>query len=262
MPPDMKSSNKKTYNKDTNHISNKGKNIKLIFLKKMHSQSKSKRNLNRINYYITLSILIHLAMFSFLGSKKETTLGDKIVPIEIIDIDSIASKGEYFQKPQKRGEKDIKEIKKQEQEKKKKLQEKIIKEDKDINIKEESKIIKENTITPRYSGINKDRGNEGKLKSNEVEKGSLKGKGIEKITCLSCLKPEYPKLALKRGYEGIVKLKILISKNGEVVDVKIIKSSGYKILDQSGFTAAKKSRFYPLTRERSINIEYNLKLNR
>ena len=228
----------------------------------MHSPSKSKRNLNRINYYITLSILIHLALFSFLGSKKETTLGDKIVPIEIIDIDSIASKGEYFQKPQKRGEKDIKEIKKQEQEKKKKLKEEIIKEEKDINIKEESKIIKENKITPRDSGINKDRGNEGKLNSNEVEKGSLKGKGIEKITCLSCIKPEYPKIALKRGYEGILKLKILISKNGEVSDIKVIKSSGYTILDKSGIDAAKISRFYPLKKERTLNIEYNLKLNR
>ena len=228
----------------------------------MHSQSKSKRNINRINYYITLSILIHLAMFSFLGSKKETTLGDKIVPIEIIDIDSIASKGEYFQKPQKRGEKDIKEIKMQEQEKKKKLQEEIIKEDKDINIKEDSKIIKENTITPIDSGINKDRGNEGNLNSNEVEKGSVKGKGVEKITCLSCLKPKYPKIALKRGYEGILKLKILISKNGEVSDIKVIKSSGYTILDKSGIDAAKNSRFYPLKKERTINIEYNLKLNR
>ena len=228
----------------------------------MHSQSKSKKNLNKINYYITLSILIHLAMFSFLGSEKETTLGDKVVPIEIIDIDSIASKGEYFQKPQKKGEKDIKEIKKQEQEKKKKLKEEIIKEEKDINIKEESKIIKENKITPRDSGINKDRGNEGKLNSNEVEKGSLKGKGIEKITCLSCIKPEYPKIALKRGYEGILKLKILISKNGEVSDIKVIKSSGYTILDKSGIDAAKKSRFYPLKKERTINIEYNLKLNR
>ena len=84
------------------------------------------------------------------------------------------------------------------------------------------------------------------LYSNEVEKGSIKGKGEEKITCLSCLKPKYPKIALERGYEGILKLQILISKKGEVSNIKLIKSSGYTILDKSGIDAAKKSRFYPL----------------
>ena len=228
----------------------------------MHRHYKYKRNRNRINYYIALSILIHLTMFLFLRSKKDITLGDKLIPIEIIDIPSIASKGEYFQAPQKRGERAIRESIKKEQEKKTETLEKAIKEDQDINIKEKPEIMQENITTPTDFGINKDRGNEGNLNSNEVDKGSLKGKGIEKITCLSCLKPEYPKLALRRGYEGILKLKILISKNGEVVDIKIIKSSGYKILDKSGITAAKNSKFYPLKQERSINIEYNLKLNR
>ena len=79
---------------------------------------------------------------------------------------------------------------------------------------------------------------------------------------MSCLKPKYPKIALKRGYEGILKLKILISKNGEVSDIKVIKSSGYTILDKSGIDAARNSRFYPIKKERALNIEYNLKLNR
>tara|TARA_B100000579_G_scaffold432746_1_gene450163 strand:+ start:861 stop:1460 length:600 start_codon:yes stop_codon:yes gene_type:complete len=198
----------------------------------------------------------------FTDVKKDITLGDKIIPIEIIDIPSIASKGEYFQEPQKKGTKDIRELFNQEKEIKKEVHEEIRKENQDLNINKINKTIKENIITPRDFGINKDIGSEGKLNSNEIEKGSLKGKGIEKITCLSCLKPEYPKLALKRGYEGILKLKILISKNGEVVDIQIIKSSGYQILDKSGIYAAKNSRFYPLKKERRINVEYNLKLNR
>ena len=32
MPPDLKSSNKKTYNKDTNYTRDKGRIIKFIFL--------------------------------------------------------------------------------------------------------------------------------------------------------------------------------------------------------------------------------------
>ena len=53
-----------------------------------------------------------------------------------------------------------------------------------------------------------------------------------------------------------------IGKKGEVSNIKLIKSSGYTILDNSGIDAAKKSRFYPLKKERTLNIEYNLRLNR
>ena len=228
----------------------------------MSKPAKEKLKTDGINYYIFLSILIHIAMLLLVGTKKDTTLGDKIIPIEIIDIPLIASKGEYFQKLKKNGTKEIKELINEEKEIKKEVQEEIRKEKQDININKVNKVIKENKITPRDFGINKDIGSEGKLNSNTLEKGSLRGKGIEKVTCLSCIKPKYPPIALKRGYEGILKLKILISKNGKVNDIEIIKSSGYKILDNSGITAAKNSRFYPLKKERIINIEYNLKLNR
>ena len=230
----------------------------------MKMPTKTKGNIGSINFYVLTSILIHIVLFLILGQNKEISLGDKIIPIEIIDLPSKASKGEYFQKPQKNGDKKIREIINKEKETKKEIQEELQKEDKDLNINEVSKVIKEKKyiINPRDSGINKDRGSEGNLNSNQIEKGSLKGKGIEKITCLSCIKPKYPELALKRGYEGILKLKLQISTKGEVVDIKIIKSSGYTILDKSGITAAKNSKFYPLNKERTINLEYNLKLNR
>ena len=76
------------------------------------------------------------------------------------------------------------------------------------------------------------------------------------------MKPEYPKIALRGGYEGIVKLKIWIDTNGEVIEAKIINSSGYEILDKTGIKAALKSKFYPVSQKRTINIEYNLKLDR
>ena len=228
----------------------------------MDNPSNLEKKRKSINYYIFLSILIHASMFMLTDVKKDITLGEKIIPIEIIDIPSISSKGEYFEKLQKKGVKDIRELFNQEKEINKEVQEEIIEENEDLNINKVNKIIKENIINPRDSGINKDIGSEGKLNSNELEKGSVKGKGEEKITCLSCLKPKYPKIALKRGYEGILKLKIFISKNGEVTDIKVIKSSGYTILDNSGIDAAKKSRFYPLKKERTLNIEYNLNLNR
>ena len=104
-------------------------------------------------------------------------------------------------------------------------------------------------------------GSSGKNKNQELEKGSIKGQGIIKITCLSCREPKYPKLAIKRGYEGIMKLKIWIRKNGTVSKVEVLESTGYNILDLSGIEAANKSTFYPIQKETTLNIEYNLKLN-
>ena len=230
----------------------------------MNRVRNTKKDNNSIKYYVLLSVLVHLCIFLFANLKKDIALGDKIIPIEIIDIPSVPNKGEYSKRQEKRSIDKIRKKLLKEKIRKKKIKEEISKEDDTLNIKEASEVKKKkNYITPsKNSSVNKEIGSEGKLNSNEVEKGSIKGKGVEKITCLSCLKPKYPKIALKRGYEGILKLKILISKNGEVSDIKVIKSSGYIILDKSGIDAAKKSRFYPLKKERTINIEYNLKLNR
>ena len=229
------------------------------------SRLKNERRASRsINYYILLSALVHMSMFLFTNLKEDIALGDKMIPIEIIDIPSVPSQGEYFKRQETQAVKKTQRKLIKEKEIKKKVKEELLKENESINIKEESNTTKKkNYIFPsKNSQYNKKIGTDGNLNSNEVEKGSVKGKGVEKITCLSCIKPIYPKIALKRGYEGILKLKILISKNGEVSDIKVIKSTGYTILDKSGIDAAKNSRFYPLKKERNLNIEYNLKLNR
>ena len=216
-----------------------------------------------INYYLFLSILIHLFLFIVSSEEREIALGDKLIPVEIININSIISKGDYLIKPEKQITKAKQSDTPKEKFLVKKTQEKVLTEDKENNILAVKKVFKKKRISAPSSEakINRNVGNEGKETTNKVEKGSLKGKGIEKITCLSCVKPKYPKLALRGGYEGIVKLKILIAKNGKVIDVKILKSSGYDILDKTGIKAALNSKFYPLTQKRTINIEYNLKLN-
>jgi len=199
----------------------------------------------------------------FNNYKKSVFVGDKLIPVEILNIEPIASKGEYFLEFEKQALNNIK---------KNISDEKPIDNKDQINELVEEKIEKflqlstikdeiKNNSTDKYLKINKPIGTSGEINQNELEKGSLKGLGVEKITCLSCVKPEYPKLALRRGYEGILKLKVLIAKNGEVINVKIIKSTGYKVLDKSGIEAAKKSKFYPLKKERTLNLEYILKLN-
>jgi len=220
--------------------------------------------IKRINQYVILSILIHLSLFVVSSKKKEITLGDKLIPIEVLNISSIISKGDYLIKPEKSPTKPNQRNLPKEKFIVEKIQDKILKEDKANEIAEVKKINNEKKLAHSINDpkVNRTVGNEGEKITNQVEKGSLKGKGIEKITCFSCVKPKYPKIALRGGYEGIVKLKIWINKNGEVIDARIIKSSGYEILDKTGIKAAIKSKFYPLTKKRTINIEYNLKLNR
>ena len=60
--------------------------------------------------------------------------------------------------------------------------------------------------------------------------------------------PSYPEIARVRGYEGIVLLFAEILPDGRVGNMKIRKSSGYAILDQSAIEAVKPWKFEPAKR--------------
>lgn len=60
--------------------------------------------------------------------------------------------------------------------------------------------------------------------------------------------PQYPRRARRKGYEGIVILEVLVNENGKVEDLKVFKSSGYKILDKSALSAVQKWLFEAGTR--------------
>jgi periplasmic protein TonB len=57
--------------------------------------------------------------------------------------------------------------------------------------------------------------------------------------------PVYPEIARARGYEGIVLVYAEILPDGRVGEIKIRKSSGYAILDQSAIQAVKPWKFEP-----------------
>jgi len=57
--------------------------------------------------------------------------------------------------------------------------------------------------------------------------------------------PAYPEIARARGYEGIVLVSAEILPDGRVGNMKIRKSSGYAILDQSAIEAVKPWKFEP-----------------
>ena len=89
MPPDLKRSNKKTYNENNNHNTNKRNLIELIVPRKMY-----RIKINRINYYILVSVMIHSFLFLFIEKERDITLGEKIIPIELVDDLSKAGFGE------------------------------------------------------------------------------------------------------------------------------------------------------------------------
>ncbi|MGH8155106.1 MAG: energy transducer TonB, partial [Rhodanobacteraceae bacterium] len=57
--------------------------------------------------------------------------------------------------------------------------------------------------------------------------------------------PQYPIQAIRQGQQGTVILDVTINAQGEVIDVKVEKSSGYRVLDQAAVAAARKWRFNP-----------------
>ena len=228
----------------------------------------------KFKFYLFISLIFHLSfiIFSLEFEEKERLKGEKIVPIEIINDKSFNySKGNSNQKTIN---KQIKKILAKKNEFIKTEKKSLGKQEIKSNYKKELfesdfKIHKKLAKTSEYDEKKIDNGKIYNYKKKgfankdykkDLEKGSIKGKGNLKITCLKCVLPKYPSKALKKGLEGkpIVKVWILI--DGTVEKAEIIFSSGITSIDKAALEAAKKSSFFPLDEKSYINIEYNLKL--
>ncbi len=71
--------------------------------------------------------------------------------------------------------------------------------------------------------------------------------------------PTYPRLARRRGLEGIVLLDVLVDAAGIVRQVGLAKTSGHTILDKSAVKAVKKWIFHP-GKLNGENIEMNVRI--
>ena len=217
---------------------------------------------------LIISLLNHFFLFTFLTNREDKLFGDKYIPIEILDIKSPSIKGDSINESEKAI---MKNLSNTENNFKQRSDEKLEKKIDDKKFEDSKKEAKSNKFEESSLNTNsqknqlenekKIRGTEKGIESNKIEAGSIKGKGYQKVTCLNCVEPKYPKIAIKRGYEGVLKLEVLILKSGIVKEVLVIKSTGYEILDKAGVNAAFNSRFYPITKKTNLNIEYTLKLN-
>ncbi len=77
--------------------------------------------------------------------------------------------------------------------------------------------------------------------------------------------PKYPPAAMRKGWEGTVLLKVLVTPTGQPSTIQLAKSSGRHVLDDAAIAAVKKWRFAPAKRGDtpvegwvSFPIEFNL----
>ena len=115
------------------------------------------------------------------------------------------------------------------------------------NLKKPIKQITENKVISRNTG------------SQEVASSSSQGE-MAKPVCKKCIKPKYPRSALRKKLEGATRISLEISKEGRVTNATIVKSSGVASIDKAALKAANSSIFFPKDIPGKISIEYILKM--
>ncbi|MFC1848963.1 energy transducer TonB [candidate division CSSED10-310 bacterium] len=95
--------------------------------------------------------------------------------------------------------------------------------------------------------------------------------GLGPISVLKCdtpprllndIKPEYTADSMIAGSEGKVVLELIISKEGKVIDLNLIKSSGRQDLDNSAVQAAKGALFSPaLIKNQPVEVSMTLTID-
>lgn len=65
------------------------------------------------------------------------------------------------------------------------------------------------------------------------------------VAYLSNPKPEYPEMARQQEQEGMVVLRVLVTKDGSPAEIKIRKSSGFRTLDRAAVAGVKHWSFTP-----------------
>lgn len=82
------------------------------------------------------------------------------------------------------------------------------------------------------------------IASNSMSE-NIKTSAKYKIGTLKNPHPEYPVIARKKGWQGRLLLNVRISENGDVLNINILKTSGFKILDRTSVETIKEWKFTP-----------------
>ncbi|MCF6188155.1 MAG: TonB family protein, partial [Desulfobulbaceae bacterium] len=78
--------------------------------------------------------------------------------------------------------------------------------------------------------------------------------------------PRYPRLARRRGYEGLVVLKVDVDEYGRPTTVTLFAGSGHSLLDKAALRAVRKWRFQPgsingIPQKMTVQVPVRFRLN-
>jgi TonB family protein len=69
----------------------------------------------------------------------------------------------------------------------------------------------------------------------------------------------YPTIAIRNGWQGDVLVEMHLEVDGRLADVRLLKGSGYAVLDEATITAVRRaSPFPPIARRLEVPVEYHL----
>ena len=227
---------------------------------------------NKSKIAVIFSLFLHSILF--LSLKTDISQGNTNKPIEFTEVLIVAGKGESIQK--KKDSQASQKISNNQNQTQKNINPKMTKilttsnskipassrtkesinkqntQKKDINKKNPNEAAK-NQISSR-------RGTKSKEIIDESLKGKLRGTGNTSIICKKCLEPVYSQKSIRKGLEGITKVKVTIDTSGLVKNAIIISSSGHIDIDNASIQAAIQSTFKPINEKASINIRYEHKI--
>ena len=101
------------------------------------------------------------------------------------------------------------------------------------------------------------------LAMNESKNDSTILRGVNiKPACKRCIKPKYPRTALRRNQQGYVLVELSVNIEGRVTKTVILKSSGINIIDNAVLKAAKQSIFVKQKENTNFTVAYELKISK
>ena len=203
--------------------------------------------------WIVVSILFHYALFQFVVFKKEnSSIEQRKYEVKLV----------YYMPPAEIP-KPVNKIKKKMQIVKEKMENKmtLLKEEDEINIEEDEKIPLPEEYQQESEGAEN-------LPRVEREMGLVQ-KEVTPARDLTALVQEfrkqilkkkiYPVAARKKGQQGVVHVLIELDKEGNLVELQVTQSSGYKVLDKSAISLIKRATPFKHGADQSITIEMPIK---
>lgn len=88
-----------------------------------------------------------------------------------------------------------------------------------------------------------------------IESQSAKRKMVKRLFIAFQQNFRYPLVARKKGLEGIVLLAVNLSKDGVITDVRVLKGSGYRILDKAAVRSMKETKLVGWQLKKGMSLE-------